>query len=69
MCVICTEYQMGKITSREAYRAMAEITLTSPSKAQQDHMLEVSDLILSKEVPSNEADSELDAIYLSESKV
>lgn len=56
MCIICMEWEKGKMTSREAFRAIGE-TMSSKTRK---HLEELSEKILSKEVPAAESNAETD---------
>ena len=56
MCLICLEWEKGKMTSKEAMRAMGESTEST------EHLLKLTERILDKDVPAGTApDPELDA--------
>lgn len=63
MCIICTEWQKQKLTSKEAFRAIGEILHTSKDKSQVEHLRELSEKILEKEVPSAETNEEADQAW------
>lgn len=56
MCVICIQLAKGKITHKEAFRAMGEII----NPENQKHLEEVADNILNQEVPMKDTDPEAD---------
>ncbi len=60
MCIICTEWAKQKLTSKEAFRAIGEILHTSKDKAELDHVKELSEKILSNEVPETESNPQMD---------
>jgi len=61
MCVICKEWQAGKLTSEEAVKALGEmINSQSIPKKEKTHYWKALDEIMEKEVPVTEADEELD---------
>jgi len=60
MCQVCTDWLKGKMTSKEALRALGELINSSNDK---DHYFEVSQKILDKEVPFGETNSELDKLW------
>lgn len=50
MCVICLEWQKGKLTDKEALRAFAEMANLDPNEAKPDyHYYEMIDKILDKD--------------------
>jgi hypothetical protein len=59
MCVVCSDWEKGKLTSKEALRNLGEMIATGTEK-EKKHYFEVSEKILDKEVPMNDTDSELD---------
>jgi hypothetical protein len=59
MCIICKDWEKGKMTNREALRAIGEVGMSDPSQVA--HLLELSDKIISKEVPDpSNSNAELD---------
>jgi hypothetical protein len=58
MCIVCLEWEKGKLTSREALRNLGEM-IAADSK-DTEHYLKVSEKILDKEVPMGDTDDELD---------
>ena len=49
MCNICMEYEKGKMTDKEALRALGEMVSIEPDQAKPDyHYYEVIDKILDK---------------------
>ena len=58
MCVVCKEWEAGKLTSEEALKNLGE--LMSSDKKKSAHYEEVVEKILDKEVPVNDPDEELD---------
>ena len=59
MCIICKEWQAGKLTSQEAFRAIGEFISSAEDMEEKKHLFELSDKILDKDLPSN-VDSGLD---------
>jgi hypothetical protein len=58
MCIICTEWEKGKMTSTEALRAAGEMM---GDKASVEHVREVVNKIMEKESPSgSDQDVEID---------
>lgn len=63
MCIICKEWEKGKMTSKEALRAAGEIMYGTNEKDAK-HAADVVEKIMAKEVPSGaEQDTELDAEF------
>lgn len=63
MCRICVEWEMGKLTSKEAFKNLGEAINSSNSDTDRDHLFEVSEKILSKEVPTSENDEEMESAW------
>lgn len=59
MCVICKEWQSGKLTTQEALRNLGEL-MVSASLAGKAHYDDVVEEIMNKEVPMALVDEELD---------
>lgn len=66
MCAICLEWQKQKITSKEAFGAINEMLASSKDKGQVKHLEELSEKIISTEVPETQADEELDKTWSDE---
>lgn len=61
MCVVCKEWQAGKLTSKEALNNLGElINAAGEEGVETMHYWEVTSKILDKEVPVGESDEELD---------
>jgi len=59
MCVVCTDWNKGKMTDKEAFNALGEMINSADIKGKDlEHYLEVSDKILDKEFPVNGNDNE-----------
>lgn len=62
MCVVCKEWELGKLNSREAMKNLSEL-IGMRGEADRDpkvrHYYEAIDKIIDKEVPFNEEDQEL----------
>ena len=67
MCVVCKEWELGKLTSKEALKNLGEMINTSKDK-EKEHYFEASSKILDKEVKSGETDEELDQIWYDETR-
>lgn len=59
MCIICLEWEKQKITSKEAFRAIGE--MMNPKN--QKHLEELSEKILTKEVPMEDTDPVADGEF------
>ena len=59
MCIVCKDWEAGKLTSKEALRALGELIASAKPK-EKEHFFKVSEKILDKEVPVSETDEELD---------
>lgn len=59
MCIICIELAKGKMTSKEAFKAMGEII----NPENQEHLEEVADNLLNQEVPMPEVNEEADEAF------
>lgn len=64
MCIVCLDWQKGKLTSKEALRNLGELINTDTDK--KDHYWRVLDQIMESELPVMEADSDLDKAYWDE---
>lgn len=63
MCIICTEWQKQKLTSKEAFRAIGEILHTSKDESQVEHLRDLSEKILQSEVPETQSNQEADEAW------
>ncbi len=43
MCIICAQYQMDKLTAKEAYKAAVEMVNTTENEEDKEHYQEVLD--------------------------
>lgn len=59
MCIICLEWEKEKLTSKEAFRAIGEMMTPDTQK----HLEELSEKILSKEVPMPETNADADEAF------
>lgn len=59
MCVICVEWEKQKLTSKEAFKAIGE--MMNPKT--QEHLEELSEKILAKEVPMPDTDADADEAF------
>lgn len=60
MCKICVEWELGRLSSKEAMNAIGEILMISEDEKEIDHMTSIVDKILFKEMPVSEQNSELE---------
>jgi hypothetical protein len=60
MCIICKEWEKGKMTSKEALRAAGEIMYGTNEKDAK-HAADLIEKIMVKEVPESQSDPEMDA--------
>lgn len=68
MCKICVEWELNKMTSKEAFRAIGEEMLGKLDLKEQRHLEELSDRIMDKEVPFEETDPDLDQKWQDENE-
>jgi hypothetical protein len=59
MCKICVDWEKGKMTSKEAMRAIGEVIGTVEGD-ENEHFIRLAEKIVNKEVPFKDADAELD---------
>ena len=59
MCIICKEWESGKLTSEEALKNVGEL-MEGANEKESEHYEQVVEKILDKEVPLSETDEELD---------
>lgn len=64
MCVVCKDWQAGKLSNQEAIRNLGELINTEietdEQAAQLEHYINVFDKVMDKEVPFSDSDEELD---------
>ena len=51
MCVVCVNYNLGKMSSKEAFRAIGEIIRTEKDPQKIEHAMELSSSIMDDEIP------------------
>ena len=56
MCLVCKDWQLGKLTNKEALRAIGEMVDSGENK---EHLMRLAEKILDKEVPMGDDDGEL----------
>lgn len=62
MCIVCRDWEAGKLTSKEALQNLGEL-IQAAKEDEKEHYFEVSEKILDKEVPLSETDEELDQTW------
>lgn len=65
-CLICVEWQSGKLTSKEAFRNLGESLQAANENDEYEkveHLLELSNKILDMEVPLEDPDPEVEGIW------
>jgi len=50
MCMICTEWELGKLTNQEALKNVGEAIESTQSQKKIEHLLELTDKILDKDM-------------------
>lgn len=60
MCVVCLDWEKGKLTSKEALRNLGEMIQSSSKEEEAVHYFEVVEKIMDKEVPEVSSDGDLD---------
>ena len=60
MCVICKDWKLGKLTSKEALSNIGEMINTESDEEKKAHYWEISEEILDKEMGNSNPDPELD---------
>jgi hypothetical protein len=58
MCMICSDWELKKMTDREAFSAIGEVLASEANEAARDHLFELSSKILDKTDPYNEQKEE-----------
>lgn len=58
MCIICTEWEKGKLTDKEAMATVGEMIAKSDDEAQ--HYFDLANKIVDKSVPPDTIDEEMD---------
>jgi hypothetical protein len=64
MCLICTEWQKGNLTAKEAFRNLGEqlnVANDEDDHETVEHLLELSNKIMDAEVPYEERDMQSEA--------
>jgi len=63
MCKICSEWQLGKMTDKEAFRAIGE-TIQDENDDNRQHLFELSERIVSKGDTYKEWSEDSESLYL-----
>lgn len=64
MCVVCTDWLKGKMTSEEALRALGEFIQSNDEYNEENiHYFEAADKILDKEIEFNDTNPDLDKAW------
>jgi hypothetical protein len=58
--MLCIEWQKERLSSKEAFKAIGEMINSTTDQKKIAHLMELSDKILSKEVPDGETDSDIE---------
>lgn len=58
MCIICSEWQKGKMTSQEALANIGEMLDSGQSEEEVKHLFELADKVIDKEQPFEEWDND-----------
>lgn len=65
MCVLCTEWQKGTMTNKEALAAIGEIVITETDHEKRDHLFNLANRVVDKE---EELTDSLDIISMDDLK-
>lgn len=63
MCLVCVEWQAGKLTAKEAYRNIGEMVNAEDDEEKREHLFELSNRLLDAEVPFDETDKDVDGMW------
>lgn len=66
MCIICVDWEKGHLTSKEAFNAVGEVLGVTEDEKIIEHLLDLSNKILDKDLPSVVVDEELEEAYWKE---
>jgi len=58
MCIICSDWERGKMTNQEALANIGEMLDSEDSEEKKEHLLKLADNIISKEMPFEEWENE-----------
>lgn len=67
MCDICDDWKSKKITSKEAFKRIADAMQEKDSK-KAGHLMRLSDTILDSDVPMTERDEEIEKKWSEENR-
>jgi hypothetical protein len=62
-CYICSEWELGKMTEKEAYRALGEVLQFETDQEARDHLFGLSERILDKENKLEEFNEQTDYLW------
>lgn len=62
MCIVCKDWELGKLTTKEALGAIGELMSAAKGK-EMKHLSEAYEKVMEKEVPFKDTDSELDSAW------
>lgn len=72
MCIICAQFNAGKLTSKEALQNLGELMNSNPvtvkGRHEQEHYTKVVDRIMEKELGKSEDDPEMNKLWQKETK-
>lgn len=60
MCKICDDWESKKISPKEAYRRIGDALRDQSDPEKTGHLMELSAIILDKDVPMTESNADLD---------
>lgn len=66
MCLICDEWNSQKIDSKKAFEEIGKVLSFNKDKKITDHLMDLSDKILNKEVPEFKIDKSLEKQWWNE---
>ena len=50
MCIVCVQWDLGKLTNKDAFRNLGEMIRSAPTQEERDHLVETYEKILDDEV-------------------
>lgn len=59
MCIVCKDWELGKLTNKEAFRNLGEMIASAEEEGEKNHLIETYEKILDKELPVTDNDEEL----------
>jgi hypothetical protein len=66
MCATCEHFKAGNLTPESALIEAGRMAGNAKTTDQAEHAVSLVDLIMSKEIPFNDTDPEMDSIYQNE---